>query len=68
MDNYITAKYEHDVLKPLGTIDLRENQVVTLKLIPSEKAVLDSRGIVKGNPAYLDEIAESKELLEWNPS
>jgi hypothetical protein len=38
---------------------------MTLKIIPSEKAVVDSKG--KGNPAYLNEIAESKELLEWNP-
>jgi predicted DNA-binding antitoxin AbrB/MazE fold protein len=67
MEHYVTAMYEQGVLKPLGRVDLQEKQIVTLRIIPSEKAVLDSKGMVKGNPTYINEIAESKELLEWNP-
>ncbi len=65
--NYITATYQDGVLKPRGKVDLHENQIVTLKIIPSEKAVMDSKGIVKGKPEYITEIAESGDLVEWNP-
>lgn len=67
VENYITAVFEQGVLKPLEEVNLDEKQVVTLKIIPSEKAVLDSKGMVKGNPKYLEKIAEEIDLLEWNP-
>jgi predicted DNA-binding antitoxin AbrB/MazE fold protein len=66
MKNEIIAVYENGILRPLTPLDLKENQKVNLKITKRKSIVLQTKGMVQGNPKYLKEIAESEELAEWN--
>jgi predicted DNA-binding antitoxin AbrB/MazE fold protein len=60
------AIYKNGVFEPLTKIPLKEQQKVLLKIISPRSRVNETRGMIKGNEVYLKQIAESKELLEWN--
>ena len=62
----IVAIYEKGVLKPLKPLNLQEKEKVTLKIIKKKSAVLATKGMIKGKAEFLEEIAQSKELEEWN--
>ena len=64
-DSFI-AVYEDGILKPLTPVDFKEHEKVNLKVVNTKSTVLKTKGIVKGNPKFIKEIAESQELDEWN--
>jgi predicted DNA-binding antitoxin AbrB/MazE fold protein len=66
MENRFSAIYENGTFIPLSKIDFKEKQKVDLKVIPSKSVVQTTKGLIKGNTQYLRDIAESKELDEWN--
>lgn len=62
----VEAIYKDGVLEPLTKIHLKEQQKVLLKIVFPRSLVNETRGMIKGNAAYLQQIAESQEMLEWN--
>jgi len=67
MKEDITVVYEDGVLKPLTPIDFKEHQQVDLKVVEKKSIVATTKGMVHGASKYIGEIAESKDLEEWNP-
>jgi len=66
MQENIIAVYEDGVLKPLTPVDFKDHQRVSLKIIRKKSVVLETKGMIPGNSKYIKEVAESKELEEWN--
>ncbi|UCE17777.1 MAG: antitoxin family protein [Gemmatimonadota bacterium] len=64
-DSFI-AVYEDGILKPLTPVDFKEHEKVNLKVVNEKSTVLETKGMVKGNPKFIKEVAESKEFDEWN--
>jgi predicted DNA-binding antitoxin AbrB/MazE fold protein len=66
MENSFSAIYKDGVLEPLSKIDLKEQQQVKLKVLSQKSIVQATKGMIKANAEYLQQVAESEELLEWN--
>lgn len=66
MHENIIAVYEDGVLKPLTPVDFKDHQRVSLKITHKKSVVLETKGTIPGNSKYIKEVAESKELDEWN--
>lgn len=67
MENSFTAIYKDGILKPLSKLNFKEKEKLVLKVISSKSVVQTTKGMINGNAAYLKEVAESEDLLEWNP-
>lgn len=58
----VKARYEDDVLKPIGKLDLKEGEEVEIVIAGS--LAKDFRGALKlENAELIEEIAESDELI-----
>lgn len=66
METVFTAIYKNGILKPLSKVDIEENKQVVLKIIRSDSIVENTKGMIKGKAQFLKEVAESRELEEWN--
>jgi len=67
MENSFAAIYKDGIIKPLSKINFKEKQKLVLKVISSKSLVQKTKGMINANAAHLKEVAESEELLEWNP-
>jgi predicted DNA-binding antitoxin AbrB/MazE fold protein len=68
MTKTIRAIYEHGVLRPFETLDLKEAQVVkvTLEALPS--VVEETQALIQARAEIVKEVAEGDEYLPEEPA
>lgn len=65
MPRIIEAVFENGVIKPLEALDLEEHQRVRVIITSLPGVVAQSRGLIPGTPAIVEEVAESDEFLPF---
>lgn len=65
MSKVIEAVFEHGVIKPLQTVDLKEHQRLRVVITPLPGAVADSHAMVPAPPDVVQEVAESDDFLPF---